>query len=267
MTIQDKKGTALITGASSGIGAVYAERLARRGYDLILVARDQEKLQALASKLTQATPRKVTLLPADLTKTADLRRVEERLATDNDITLLVNNAGVGATATLVDSNPDSLDAMIQLNVIALTRLARAIAPKLVQRGTGIIINISSIVALAPEMLNGVYSGTKAYVLNLTQSMNHELSDKGVQVQAVLPGATSTDFWSLSGVPVEHLPKQIVMTAEDMVDASLAGLDRNELVTIPSLPDVDHWNAFQAARLVLQPNLSHSKPAARYTSKA
>jgi short-subunit dehydrogenase len=267
MSIQNKKGTALITGASSGIGAVYADRLARRGYDLILVARDQEKLQALATKLTQDTGRKVSLLPADLLQTADLRRVEERLATDNDITLLVNNAGVGATATLLDSNPDSLDAMIQLNVVALTRLARAIAPKLVERGTGTIINISSIAALAPEILNGVYSGSKAYVLNLTQSMNHELSSKGVQVQAVLPGATSTDFWSLAGVPVEHLPQQIVMSAQDMVDASLAGLDRNELVTIPSLPEVDHWNAFEAARQALGPNLSHAKPAARYTSKA
>jgi uncharacterized protein len=267
MSTQHTKGTALVTGASSGIGAVYADRLARRGYDLILVARDQEKLQALASKLTADTGRKVSLLPADLTVTADLRRVEERLSTDKNITLLVNNAGVGATATLLDSDPEKLDAMIQLNVVALTRLARAIAPKLVERGTGIIINISSIVALAPEMLNGVYSGSKAYVLNLTQSMHHELADKGVQVQAVLPGATSTDFWSLAGVPVEHLPKQIVMSAPDMVDASLAGLDRNELVTIPSLPDVDHWNAFDTARKILTPNLSHAKPAARYLTRA
>lgn len=261
------KGTALITGASTGIGAVYAERLARRGYDLVLVARNKERLEALAERLVRETGRRVEVLAADLTATADLRRVEERLRTDERITLLLNNAGLGATATLLDSDPDQIDTMIQLNVVALTRLTRAVAPGFVARGGGALINIASIIALSPELLNGSYSGSKAYVVNLSQSLHHELGAKGVKVQAVLPGATRTDFWGIAGVPVEHLPQEIVMSAEDLVDSALAGFDAGELITIPSLPDVEDWQRFDAARQALGPNLSRSVPAARYANAA
>lgn len=261
------KGTALITGASTGIGAVYAERLARRGHDLVLVARNKERLEALAERLVRETGRRVEVLAADLTATADLRRVEERLRTDERITLLLNNAGLGATATLLDSDPDQIDTMIQLNVVALTRLTRAVAPGFVARGGGALINIASIVALSPELLNGSYSGSKAYVVNLSQSLHHELGAKGVKVQAVLPGATRTDFWGIAGVPVEHLPQEIVMSAEDLVDSALAGFDAGELITIPSLPDVEDWKRFDAARQALGPNLSRSVPAARYAKAA
>jgi short-subunit dehydrogenase len=267
MATQAGKGTALVTGASSGIGAVYADRLARRGYDLILVARDVERLNSLADRLKTETGRHVETIGADLTVKADVRRIEERLRADRGITMLVNNAGVGATASLIDSNVDELEKMIDLNVTALTRLTAAVVPGLVERGNGIVINISSIVALSPETLNGTYSGTKAYVLNLTQSLHHEVGGKGVQLQAVLPGATSTAFWDRAGLAVEHLPQQIVMTAEDMVDAALAGLDQGELVTIPSLPDAADWERFNSARQQLQPNLSHKLPAARYTRGA
>ncbi len=263
MTTETSKGTALITGASSGIGAIYADRLARRGYDLILVARDQQRLQALADVLARETGRQIEVLRADLTVKADVGRVEERLAADKRITMLVNNAGLGATATLIDSSADAMDDMIQLNVVALTRLARAAAPGLVARGHGIIVNISSIVALAPELLNGVYGGTKSYVLSFTQSLHHEVGSKGVQVQAVLPGAISTPFWDHAGMPVEHLPSQIVMQADELVDAALSGLDQGELVTIPSLPDVAEWNTFNAARLAMGPKLSLQTAAQRY----
>jgi short-subunit dehydrogenase len=118
--------------------------------------------------------------------------------------------------------------------------------------------------LAPELLNGTYSGTKAYVLNLTQSLHHEVGAKGVQLQAVLPGVTSTAFWDHAGLAIENLPAQIVMTAEDMVDAALAGLDQGELVTIPALPDAADWDRLNSARQQLQPNLSHKVPAERYT---
>jgi short-subunit dehydrogenase len=258
------KGTALVTGASSGIGAVYADRLARRGYDLILVARDGQRLNGLAEHLTRETGRHVDTVSADLTVKADVRRIEERLRADRAITMLVNNAGVGATASLIDSDVDELEKMIDLNVTALTRLTAAAVPGFVERGRGVVINISSIVALSPELLNGTYSGTKAYVLNLTQSLHHEVGDKGVQLQAVLPGATSTAFWDRAGLAVEHLPAQIVMTADDMVDAALAGLDQGELVTIPSLPDAADWERLNSARQQLQPNLSHKVPAERYT---
>lgn len=256
-------GTALVTGASSGIGAVYADRLARRGYDLILVARDGDRLHALAERLTQQTGRRVETLAADLTVKADVRRIEERLRADRGITMLVNNAGVGATASLIDSDVDALEKMIDLNVTALTRLTAAAVPGFVERGNGAVINISSIVALSPETLNGTYSGTKAYVLNLTQSLHHEVGGKGVRLQAVLPGATSTAFWDRAGLAVQHLPTQIVMSAEDMVDAALAGFDDGELVTIPSLPDATDWERLDQARRHLQPNLSHKLPAPRY----
>jgi len=263
MTTQTNKGTALITGASTGIGAVYADRLARRGYDLILVARDLKKLDMLAAELTIKTGRKVATIKADLSVNNDLREIETRLANDSCISMLVNNAGLGATKTLIDSAAADLDSMIILNVLALTRLTRAVAPKLVERGNGTIINISSAVALAPELLNGTYAGTKSYVLSLTQSLHHEIGGKGVRIQAVMPGAISTPFWEKAGLPITNLPNEIVMTADDLVDAALAGLDAGELVTIPSLPDVADWSRAEESRLALAPNLSRSKPAARY----
>lgn len=263
MTTPRKQGTALITGASTGIGAVYAERLAQRGYDLILVARNQEKLELLARRLSASSGRKIDTIRADLSLKSELQIVEQRLAGDAAITMLVNNAGLGATKSLVDSTPEELDELIVLNVQALTRLTRAVAPSMVARKQGTIINISSIAALAPELLNGTYGGSKAYVLALTQSLHHELAEKGVRVQAVLPGAVATAFWDRAGLPVQHLPQEIVMSAEDLVDAALAGLDQGELVTLPSLPDLADWSRFDDARKALKPNLSHLKPALRY----
>ena len=263
MSTPISKGTALITGASSGIGAIYADRLARRGYDLVLVARDRQRLQTLSQQLAAQTGRNVETLQADLTVKADVLKIEQRLAADKTLTLLVNNAGLGATAPLVDSSIDAMDEMIQLNVVALTRLTHAALPGLLARGQGAIINIASIVALAPEVLNGVYGGTKAYVLAFTQSLHHEVGAKGVQVQAVLPGAISTPFWSRAGVPVEHLPQHIVMQADELVDAALSGFDQRELVMIPSLPDAAQWETFNAARLAMGPGLSLQKAAQRY----
>ena len=164
----ENKGTALITGASSGIGAIYADRLARRGHDLILVARNKDRLQALAKRLKGETGRSVEIMAADLTAKTDLKKVEERMKTDASISMLINNAGVGATAPLLGSDIMKMDDMIALNVSVLTRLAYAAAPGFVARGKGTIINIASIVAVAPEVLNGVYGGSKAFVLALSQ---------------------------------------------------------------------------------------------------
>ncbi|MDM0001237.1 SDR family oxidoreductase [Variovorax sp. J22P240] len=262
-TIDKSRPVALVTGASSGIGAIYADRLARRGFDLILVARSEAKLKTLAARLQAETGRSIEVLAADLTAKEGVLRVEKQLASDERIELLVNNAGIGATRPLVDSDADSLEDMIQLNVTSLTRLTRAVAPGLARRGKGAIINIASVVALAPELLNGVYGGTKAFVLAFTQSLQHELAPQGIQVQAVLPGATRTDFWEVSGKPVDELPGEIVMSAEDMVDAALVGFDRKELVTIPALPDAGDWDRLEAARQALGPNLSRASAAQRY----
>jgi uncharacterized protein len=260
------KGTAAITGSSAGIGAVYADRLARRGYDLLLVARNQERLEHLEKAIARDTGRKVEILVADLMSPNDLHKIEQRLRDDPNVTLLMNNAGVGATAPLLNSNIADMSHMITLNVEVLTRLTYAVVPAFVARGSGTIINIASIVAVAPETLNGVYGGTKAFVLAFSQSLRHELEAKGVQVQVVLPGATRTNFWNLAGTPVEHLPQAIVMPVDDMVDSALAGLDQGEFVTIPSLPDVEQWEAYESARQALLPNLSRAVPASRYRDR-
>lgn len=257
-------GTALITGASSGIGAIYADRLARRGHDLILVARNRERLNALARRLSDETGRNIEVVVADLANKADLARVEDILRKDSSITTLVNNAGVGATHHLLESNVDELENLLTLNVNVLMRLTYAAAPGFVAQGGGTIINIASIVAIAPEKLNGVYGGSKAFVLAFSQSLHKELHDLNVRVQAVLPGATATDFWAAAGTPVEYLPSAIVMQADAMVDAALAGFDQGEFVTIPALPHIADLEAYEAARQKLMPYLSLNAPAARYS---
>ena len=260
---QLNKGVAVITGASSGIGAVYADRLARRGHDLLLIARRHDRLQQLAAEIAGRTGRKVEVLAADLGAPPDLARVERVLRDDPRITVLVNNAGVAAVTPLLDANVDDMSRMIALNVDALMRLTYAVVPAFVRRGLGTIINIASIVAVAPELLNGVYGGSKAFVLAFSQSLRKELADKGVRVQVVLPGATATDLWSIAGRPVEQLPKEIVMSVDDLVDAALAGLDQGEFVTLPALPQVEQWDAYEGARQALMPNLSRATPADRY----
>src|SRR6516164_5135260 len=147
---QSHQGTALITGASSGMGAIYADRLARRGYDLILVARNRDRLIALADRITNETHQSVEIIDADLNDRAALARVEAKLKQDASITLLVNNAGVGTHMRLLDSDVDAMTRMIDLNVHALPRLTYAAIPGFIARGKGSVINISSIAAIAPE---------------------------------------------------------------------------------------------------------------------
>lgn len=260
------KGVALITGASSGIGAVYADRLARSGYDLLLVARNQERLEQLAGRLSRQTGRTVETMVADLNDVAALARVEARLQTDPNITLLVNNAGVGAAAPLLEADVEQMTKMISLNATAPTRLTYAAVPGFVTRGHGAIINIASVVAIAPELLNGVYGASKAFLLAFTHSLQHELADRGVRVQAVLPGATATEFWDVAGMPIDHLPSGWVMSAEAMVDAALAGFDLGEVITIPALADGAEWDAYEAARRAMSDHLSSTTPAERYSKR-
>ncbi|AKQ61296.1 SDR family NAD(P)-dependent oxidoreductase [Bordetella hinzii] len=256
-------GTALITGASTGIGAVYADRLARRGHNLVLVARNRDRLDTLARRLSDDTGRSVEVLPADLNAASDLGRLETRLREDASIDMLVNNAGIGTHTPLLQSQFDHMERLIALNITALTRLTYAVVPGMAARGRGALINIASVVAITPERLNGVYGASKAYVLALSHSLRHELAGQGIQVQAVLPGATSTAFWATGGLPVENLDPAIVMRAEDMVDAALTGFDRQEAVTIPALHDAGKWEAYEAARQAMATQLSRREVAPRY----
>ena len=255
------KPAVLITGASSGIGAVYADRFARRGHDVILVARDVTRLWELTERLRRETSSRAELLIADLTKAEDLARVERRLAEDERIGVLVNNAGATLPGTFADQGAEAMDALIRLNVTAVTRLAAAVTPRFAAKGEGAIINVSSVVGEAPELGMTVYGETKAFVTFLSQGLQLELAPKGVYVQAVLPAATRTDIWEKSGRDVSQIPG--VMEVDELVDAALVGFDRRESITIPPLPDAGQWAAYEAARTAMLPNFRNEHAAERY----
>jgi short-subunit dehydrogenase len=257
--------TVLITGASTGIGATYAERFAQRGHDLVLVARDKTRLDALAATLREKHKVAVDVLQADLTRIDDLKTVEARLRDDARITLLVNNAGAAQSGNFIEQSTDSVANLVALNTTALVRLASAIAPRLAHASKGAIINIGSVVGLAPEFGMTVYGATKAFVLFLSQGMSLELSPKGVYVQAVLPAATRTEIWDRAGIDVNTLSE--IMEVDDLVDAALLGFDRREPVTIPPLHDAARWDALQAARQGLLGQIRQSEVAERYHAKA
>lgn len=257
------KPTILITGASTGIGATYADRFARRGHDLVLVARDEARLNALATKLSSERGVAVDVLPADLTDTAQLATVETRLRDDAKIGILINNAGAGLSGTFVDQPTDALDRLVALNTTSVVRLASAIAPRLAQAGEGAIVNIGSVVGLAPEFGMSVYGATKAFVLFLSQGLSLELGPRGVYVQAVLPAATRTELWGRAGADEASL--RPMMDVNELVDAAIVGFDRRESVTIPPLHDGTLWDAFDQARQAMLPNFGSVHPAPRYTA--
>ncbi|MCE4507222.1 SDR family NAD(P)-dependent oxidoreductase, partial [Xanthomonas hortorum] len=194
----------LITGASTGIGAVYAERFAQRGHNLVLVARDKARLDALATRLQDAHGVNVDVLQADLTQLADLTAVEARLRDDAQIGILINNAGIAQSGGILQQNAEAIERLITLNITALTRLSSAVAPRFAQAGSGAIVNIGSVVGLAPEFGMTVYGATKAFVLFLSQGLHLELGAKGVYVQAVLPAGTRTEIWERAGIDVNTL---------------------------------------------------------------
>jgi uncharacterized protein len=258
-------GTAVVTGASSGIGEIYAQRLADRGYDLVLVARRRPELEALASAISTRTGRKVDVLVADLADIGDQALAERRIREDQTITLVVNNAGTIADGPAPGTHIDAIDNMLAINVGALTRLSAAAADVFAKRGDGAIINIASGMAFIPSGPAGAYAATKAYVLHLSRGLQEAFGGQGVRVQAVLPGYTRTP---LINVPrLAGLPAEVIMPVEDLVDAALAGFDIGETVTIPSLPDTADWDAYEAAREKLRQNISRDRPAERYRKAA
>ncbi|WP_339099022.1 SDR family oxidoreductase [Yersinia enterocolitica] len=251
----------LITGASSGIGATYAERFARRGHNLVLVARDGVRLETLAAQLRQDNGITVDVLPADLTQPDELAAVETRLRDDNRIGILVNNAGMNISGSFIEQATDDIERIITLNTTALARLASAVAPRLAAAGEGAIINIGSVVGLAPEFGLTVYGATKAFVLFLSQGLSLELAPQGVYVQTVLPAATRTEIWQRSGTDINTV--SALMEVEELVDAALVGFDRREPVTIPPLHDVAQWEDYQVTRQAMLPGFAQEHAAERY----
>ncbi len=253
--------TALITGASSGIGAVYARRLAARGHDLVIVARATDRLNALATELRNAHGVAIEVITADLIDGAQLEPVLKRLRSDPPIDILVNNAGAGLIGDFATADPAEMYKLLRLNVLVPTLLTSAVIGGMVERGNGAIINIASVLALLPEYSRGIYPATKSYLMTLSQGLAAEMAPKGVYVQAVLPAATRTEIYERAGGDISKVPD--VMEVEDLVDAALVGFDRRELVTIPPVPEAAAWEAFEQARGVLASGFSNAKPAARY----
>lgn len=256
----------MVTGASSGIGKSYAEKLARRGYDLVLVARDKPRLEALAATLQRDAGIKAEVLPADLTDAGDLVAIERKLEQDPALIFFLNNAGIATMGPQLETPVAAIEKLIALNVTAATRLALAAGRAFSGRGRGTIVNMASAVAIYPERFNAVYSGSKSYLLALTRALNKELSEKGVRIQAVLPGITRTEIWERSGRDPSTLNPDNAMDTDELVEAALAGLDQGELVTIPSLPDAADLAEYEAARKKLAPNLSWNHAAPRYGVK-
>ncbi|MFN4169261.1 MAG: SDR family NAD(P)-dependent oxidoreductase [Pannonibacter phragmitetus] len=259
-----KPGTAIVTGASSGIGKVYAERLAARGYDLVLVARRQDRLQHIAAELQQQFPVSARALAADLTTAGGVSAVTQLLSEDPSISLIINNAGFSALKPLTQTPDATIESMIALNITALTALSKAALAAFKGRNTGTIVNIGSGAGFSPYPGIPVYGSTKAYVFLFTQSLQHEAEGSSVRVQLVLPGAVISEGWEVAGgADLEPLPEAIVMTTEDCVDAALAGLEQGETITAPSLHDTSLLSDYIALSGRLLHAMFDGKPAERY----
>jgi len=233
---------ALVTGASAGIGTAFAERLAKDGYDLIIVARRRERLEELAKHLEETHKIDVEVLAVDLSKPDSIREVVKRIAEDSSLEILVNNAGFGAYMPFVELDPDRAEELINLQVLAVARLTRAALPGMIARGHGSIINVSSRLGFSGSMgsdqmpKRATYAGTKSFINTFSQLVQSEIVGSGVQVQALCPGVVATEFHTIQGVDPNRFPAAIVMSPEEVVEASLMGLKLGEVVCVPALED-------------------------------
>jgi len=261
MLSSQSRPVALITGASSGIGAAYAERLARDGYDLILVARRRNRLEALAEQLRRETGAGAEPLVADLVDANGLSQLEARVARDERLALLVNNAGFGGYRPFVEVEPKVIDELIGVHVRAVARLTRSALPGMVRRGKGAVVNIASLLALSgalppnPLPYRAVYAGAKAFILAFTEALSGELAESGVRVQACLPGLVDTEYHALVGRDPSKMPP--MMKAADVVAASLVALTRGEIVCVPGLDDAALLENLANARRTVM--MSANKP--------
>lgn len=224
---------ALVTGASAGIGRSFCERLARDQYDLVLVARDAARLEALAKRLATERGVEARVLAADLSDAAGVARVEAELA-ERPPDLLVNNAGFGTVGRFAELDVETEEREIRLNVIALMRLTRAALPRMLERGHGAIVNVSSLAGESPAPYSATYAATKAFVTCFSEALAEEVRGSGVRIQALLPGFTRTEFQERAGIHSGAVPGLAWMEPEAVVEACLAGLEKGQVVCIPGL---------------------------------
>ena len=232
----DTLPTAMITGASSGIGAAFARRLASQGYKVVLVARRRERLEALAVELRKQFPVDAEVLVADLSQTVEVERVTRRIVELKSLDVLVNNAGFGVPGNFADVPLEKHLAMIQVHVLASVVLSHAALPGMMARGHGAIINVSSIGGLIPRPGDTTYCATKAYLIEFSKTLQAELLGSGVRVQALCPGFTQTGFlgtpeYASLGVEAA-IPKLLWMSADEVVTESLKALEHNQVVCLP-----------------------------------
>ncbi len=253
---------ALVTGASAGIGRNFAEHLARTGHDLVIVARREDRLRALAEELGAATQADVEVLAADLGSDAGTAAVAARIAAGG-VDMLINNAGYATRGRVAELDPDALDAMLRVNILALSRLSAAAMKAMTAAGRGTIINIASGTVFMQMPGNAGYGASKNYVMAFTRHMQIEAAGTGVRVQLLVPGVIATDFHEVAGNDLANFPPERVMQADDLVVASLRALEMDEPVCIPSLPEIRDWDNYVAAEALVAKNCSRDRPAARY----
>jgi short-subunit dehydrogenase len=262
---------ALVTGASSGIGAAFAERIARDGHDLILVARRRDRLEALAERLRGETGVAAEPLAADLTDAGALSQLEARIAGEERLALLVNNAGFGGYRPFVEIEPNIIDELIGVHIRAVARLTRAALPGMVRRGAGGVVNIASLLALSgalppnPLPYRAMYAGAKAFILAFTEALSGELGSSGVRVQACLPGLVDTEYHAVTGRDPGKMPP--MMKAADVVAASLAALAHGEVVCVPGLDDAALLERLAEVRRTVLTSANRPALAQRYRSAA
>ena len=231
--MNDVRPLAVVTGASAGIGKVFCERLAAGGHDLLLVARDGNRLQALKQELEQQYGVGVEVFPADLTNDTDVSLLAETLARSPNLALLVNNAGFGTRDPLVDASPARQEAMLQLHTMAPMRLTQAALPVLLKNKRGSIVNVSSVASFLFSANNVNYCATKAYLRTFSEGLAAELAGTGVRVQALCPGFTRSEFHQRMGADASEIPGWMWMSAAKVVNTSLAALERGwPVVCVP-----------------------------------
>jgi short-subunit dehydrogenase len=264
---------ALVTGASSGLGAAFAERFARDQFHLVLIARRRQRLEDLGRRLHIEHGVTVEVMTADLSSPKDLAAVEARIGELPDLARLVNNAGFGAYMPFVALEPDRAEELIRVQVVAVTRLTRAALPGMIARGEGAVINVSSRLAFSgplaspPLPKRATYAGTKAFINTFSQILAGELEGTGVRVQALCPGLVATEFHEQVGIGPGAFPASIVMSPEDVVQASLAGLALGEVVCVPGLEDTELLAQVDEAKKKLFGESRSGTLAGRYKGQA